>query len=134
MTNQHGVLCHPFVGLNNLLNTMMFGMGFLSDETTKSFEWLFKTFLISMKGKQPKAIFTDQSMSIMNAIDNTFTSAKHRLCQWHINRNSTSYFGKLNGNREFKKLWFECMNHCETAEDFEARWFEMIVTYGLSDH
>lgn len=130
-TNRNNLLCVPFVGVNHHRQNVMFGLALLSDETTETFEWLFATFLESMDGKEPVLIFSDQSPAIMNGIDRTFRSAKHRLCQWHINQNAPSHFGKLNGNGEFKKLWHHCMNECESEDEFEQSWSEMMETYGL---
>lgn len=62
----------------------MFGLAFMSDEIEISFQWLFKTFLESMGGKQPETIFTDQCQAMVNAIESVFSSLQHRLCQWHI--------------------------------------------------
>ncbi|KAH6783470.1 hypothetical protein C2S52_008429 [Perilla frutescens var. hirtella] len=103
-TNRYGLVCAPFIGINHHRRNVMLGLGFLSNEMTASFEWLFATFLESMHGKEPQVIFSDQSQALMNGIDATFKSASHRLCQWHISRNAPSHFGKLNSNSEFKWL------------------------------
>ncbi|XP_057793035.1 protein FAR1-RELATED SEQUENCE 5-like [Salvia miltiorrhiza] len=52
-TNKYDLICAPFVGINHHLKNCMFGLAFLSNETTETFEWLFSTFLESMNGKQP---------------------------------------------------------------------------------
>lgn len=112
----------------------MFGMAFLSNETSSTFEWMFSAFLESMQWKQPKLVFSDQDRALMKGIDTVFPLAKHHLCQWHINQNASSHFGVLNTNNVFKKLWNHCMNECETESEFETTWNEMIETYGLGDH
>ncbi|KAH6794924.1 hypothetical protein C2S52_005401 [Perilla frutescens var. hirtella] len=104
---------------------------FLSDETTETFEWLFGAFLEAMYGKEPEVIFSDQCQALMNGVDYTFKTAAHRLCQWHINQNAPTHFGSLNGNVEFKKLWNRCMNGCETEDEFEEVWQQLIETYEL---
>ncbi|KAK6128633.1 hypothetical protein DH2020_037623 [Rehmannia glutinosa] len=71
-TNRYNLICCPFVGLNHHRQNIMFGLAFMSDETESSFEWLFRTFLDSMNGKQPEIIFTDQCQAMMNAVDNDF--------------------------------------------------------------
>ncbi|XP_057769371.1 protein FAR1-RELATED SEQUENCE 5-like [Salvia miltiorrhiza] len=109
-TNRYNLICAPFVGINHHSQNVMFGMAFLSDETTDTLKWLLQTFLESMHGKEPGLIYTDQALALMKAIDETFTSAKHRLCQWHISQNAPGHFGNLNGNKEFKELWYKCMN------------------------
>ncbi|XP_057802906.1 protein FAR1-RELATED SEQUENCE 5-like [Salvia miltiorrhiza] len=133
-TNRYNLVCTPFVGINHHRRNVLFGMAFMSDETTSSFQWLFETFLESMNGKEPTVIFTDQCQAMMKAIDATFKSARHRLCQWHINQNAPSHFGSLNGNVDFKRLWYKCMNRVDTEMEFEETWNEMIETYDLQNH
>ncbi|KAH6806027.1 hypothetical protein C2S51_030858 [Perilla frutescens var. frutescens] len=123
-TNRYDLVCAPFVGINHHTNNVMFGMGFLSDETISSFEWLFKSFLESMNGKEPY----DERYRYR------VCEGCHRLCQWHINQNAPSHFGSLNGNTIFKRLWHKLMNHVETEAEFEELWSEMISTYQLTDH
>ncbi|XP_073138067.1 protein FAR1-RELATED SEQUENCE 5-like [Henckelia pumila] len=133
-TNRYNLICAPFVGINHHRQNVMFGLAFMSDETEISFEWLFRTFLDSMNGKQPETVFTDQCQAMMNAICTVFPCAHHRLCQWHINQNAPSHLGSLNGESNFKQLWNNCMSRCESEEDFEATWRFMIDKYNLSGH
>ncbi|KAG8373845.1 hypothetical protein BUALT_Bualt11G0067600 [Buddleja alternifolia] len=95
---------------------------------------MLRTFLKSMGGKQPETIFTDQCQAMMNAIDTVFPCAHHRLCQWHINQNAPSHLGSMNNNSGFKKLWNECMHHCDSEEEFEVTWKKMIDDYNLDGH
>ncbi|XP_073121907.1 protein FAR1-RELATED SEQUENCE 5-like [Henckelia pumila] len=106
----------------------------MSDETESSFEWMFRTFLDSMNGKQPETIFSDQCQAMMNAINTVFPHSHHRLCKWHINQNVLSHFGSLNGDSAFKKLWHKCMTYCESKDKFETTWKSMIDGYNLDGH
>uniref|UniRef100_A0A803LJ00 MULE transposase domain-containing protein n=1 Tax=Chenopodium quinoa TaxID=63459 RepID=A0A803LJ00_CHEQI len=63
-TNKYGMICAPFVGMNHHGNNVMFGMGFILNERTESFDWLFDTFLHSMGRKSPITIMTDQAQAI----------------------------------------------------------------------
>ncbi|KAL3846158.1 hypothetical protein ACJIZ3_003561 [Penstemon smallii] len=132
-TNKYGLICCPFVGINNHLQNIFFGFAFMSDEKEKSFEWLFRTFLDSMGGRQPEVIFTDQCLAMMNAIRAVFPYSHHRLCHWHINQNSPKYFGSLNTNWSFKSLWHECMTECESEEEFELTWKHMENDYNIGN-
>ncbi|XP_056690110.1 protein FAR1-RELATED SEQUENCE 5-like [Spinacia oleracea] len=40
-TNKYDMICAPFVGMNHHSNNVMFGMGFVINEKTESFNWLF---------------------------------------------------------------------------------------------
>ncbi|KAH6785310.1 hypothetical protein C2S51_037765 [Perilla frutescens var. frutescens] len=132
-TNKYNLVCTPFVGVNHHRSNVLFGIAFMSDETTASFEWLFTTFLESMEGEEPQTIFSDQCQALMNGIDFCFMSVAHRLCQWHISQNAPTHFGTLNNNREFRRMWFHCMNACETEDEFEGTWGTMIERYQLSE-
>lgn len=133
-TNRYNLVCAPFVGINHHRQKVMFGLAFMSDETKSSFEWLFRTFLDSMNGKQPETVFSDQCQAMMNAIDTVFSDSHHRLCQWHINQNAPLHFGSLNGDKMFKKLWHKCMNKCDTEEEFENTWKLMMDKFDIGEH
>lgn len=107
----------------------MYGVGFLSDETWQTFEWLLGVFLETMNGKQPKVVFPDQCWALMNAIDKIFHSATHRLCQWHVNNNVVKHFGALNKNEEFKRMWYRCMTRVESEEEFDNLWNDIMATH-----
>ncbi|XP_073119634.1 protein FAR-RED IMPAIRED RESPONSE 1-like [Henckelia pumila] len=107
---------------------------FMSDETKTSFQWLFKSFLESMGGKQQETIFTDQCQAMMNAIESVFHYSQHRLCQWHISKNAPSHLGHLNTNQAFKGMFMKCMHFCDSEEEFEGIWTKMIHDFGIENH
>ncbi|XP_021744055.1 protein FAR1-RELATED SEQUENCE 5-like [Chenopodium quinoa] len=87
-TNKYGMICAPFVGMNHHCNNVMFGMGFVLDEKTSSFVWLFEAFMRSMgRCRDPITLMTDQAPSIAAAIRQIFPSTRHRLCTWHFGEN-----------------------------------------------
>ncbi|XP_073286910.1 protein FAR1-RELATED SEQUENCE 5-like, partial [Primulina huaijiensis] len=133
-TNKYNLICAPFVGINHHRDNVMFGLAFMSDERETSFQWLFKTFLESMGGKQPETIFTDQCQAMMNAIESVFLCSRHRLCQWHISKNAPSHLGSLNVNPVFKGMFTKCMQFCDCEEEFNIVWAKMINDFGLQDH
>ncbi|XP_021745121.1 protein FAR1-RELATED SEQUENCE 5-like [Chenopodium quinoa] len=67
-TNKYGLICAPFVGINNHWRTTMFGCAFITDKKTETFVWLLSIFKKSMSGIEPKSIFTDQDLAMSNAI------------------------------------------------------------------
>lgn len=133
-TNKYNLICAPFVGINHHKDNVMFGLAFMSDETETSFNWLFKTFLESMGGKQPETIFTDQCQAMMNAIESMFPYSQHRLCQWHISKNAPSHLGSMNVNPAFKDMFVKCMQFCDSEEEFNEVWTKMINEFGLQEH
>ncbi|RYR14065.1 hypothetical protein Ahy_B04g070726 isoform A [Arachis hypogaea] len=53
------------------------------DET---YVWLLQQLQISMKGKAPVSIITDDDRQMKSAIEQVFPEAHHRLCAWYILR------------------------------------------------
>ena len=53
-----------FVGVNNHLQSTIFGVALMGDETEESFKWVFSTFVRCMRGKQPICILTGMSSVI----------------------------------------------------------------------
>ncbi|XP_019261901.1 PREDICTED: protein FAR1-RELATED SEQUENCE 5-like [Nicotiana attenuata] len=126
-TNKYDMICAPFVGVNNLLKNIFFGCAFLSDETTSSFVWLFRTFLKAMRGISPKTIFTDQAPAIAAAIKEVFPDTCHHLCKWHIDRNAQKNIPQLYWKSGFREKYFDkLLWRCKSESEFELVWQKMI--------
>ncbi|XP_073121059.1 protein FAR1-RELATED SEQUENCE 5-like [Henckelia pumila] len=67
-TNKYGMIFAPFVGVNHHHQTIVFGCGFISDEKTESFVWLFNKFIEAMFKDKPNIIITDQDPAMTKAI------------------------------------------------------------------
>ena len=50
------------VGVNNHLQSTIFGVALMGDESIESFKWVFNTFLKCMGGRQPICILTGMSI------------------------------------------------------------------------
>jgi transposase-like protein len=133
-TNKYNLICAPFVGVNHHWQNAMFGCALLLDETAVSFTWLFKAFLESMGNQQPKTIFTDQDAAMAKAIGEVMPNTSHRLCLWHISKKVPSYLGPLNSNLQFQSVLTKCMQGCDSEEEFQSTWDDMINDYKLHDH
>jgi hypothetical protein len=133
-TNKYNLICAPFVGVNHHWQNVMFGCAFLFNETSTSFNWLFKVFLESMGNKQPKTIFTDQDGAMAKAIGEVMPNTSHRLCLWHISKNAPSHLGDLKSDQKFQSLFNKCMSGCDSKEEFESTWSDMINEYKLQNH
>ncbi|XP_056697327.1 protein FAR1-RELATED SEQUENCE 5-like [Spinacia oleracea] len=131
LTNKYNLICAPFVGINNHWKNTMFACAFIGDETTESFVWVFETFLKVMGGKHPISIFTDQDAAIAAGIEQVFPSSRHRLCLWHLSKNTNSRFGLLKSDKNFKNAFYKCLSGCITPNDFEETWKSMINTFKL---
>ncbi|KAK2966789.1 hypothetical protein RJ640_008792 [Escallonia rubra] len=57
-----------FIGFNHYREQVIFGASLLYDETQASFDWVFSTFFEAHNFKKPTTVFTDQDISMGNAI------------------------------------------------------------------
>lgn len=133
-TYKYNLICAQFVGVNHHWQNAMFGCALLSDETEVSYTWLFKTFLESIGNQQPKTIFTDQGAAIAKAIEEVMPNTCHRLCLRHIAKNAPSHLGSLSSNHKIVGLFNKCMTGCDSEEEFQSIWDEMMNEYKLHDH
>ena len=132
MTNMYDMPFAPFIGINRHCQSFQLGCGFVRDEKTASYVWLFEAFLEGMKGKAPLNIITDQDGAMRNAIALVFPQATHRNCRWHILDKASGTVGPyLNADEELRIEFAECLNHTVTPDKFEAQWQAMIAKYGL---
>ncbi|XP_058181118.1 protein FAR1-RELATED SEQUENCE 5-like [Rhododendron vialii] len=83
-TNRYAMIFTPILGVNHHGQTTIFGCGFLSNERSDSFEWLFKEWLKAMPVGPPKMIITDYDLAMAKAIATTLPNTHHRYCIWHI--------------------------------------------------
>ena len=67
----------PFIGINHHGQSTLLGCRILSNENTKTYVWLFKTWLECMNGCAPSEIMTDQCKAIKGAVADIFPSAHH---------------------------------------------------------
>lgn len=93
LTNRYDMPFAPFVGVNHHGQSTLFGCGLLSNEDTRTFVWLFSTWLQCMEDKAPTGIITDQDRAMQNAIEIVFPNTKHRWCLWHILKKLPEKFG-----------------------------------------
>ena len=61
-TNKYHMPLAVFVGVNNHLQSTIFGVALMGDEEAESFRWVFSTFLECMNGKEPIYILTGKQL------------------------------------------------------------------------
>jgi zinc finger SWIM domain-containing protein 3 len=76
-TNQYNIKFAPFTGINYHMQSVFLEGAFIVNEKIESYEWLFKTFLLAMGGKDSRLIITDEDGSC-------FLGTIHMFCMWHI--------------------------------------------------
>ncbi|XP_004309400.1 PREDICTED: protein FAR1-RELATED SEQUENCE 5-like, partial [Fragaria vesca subsp. vesca] len=117
--------------------TIIFACGFLNDETTDSFVWLFKEFLNVMPGNAsenaPKMIITDQDPAMSKAISEALPHTFHRYCSWHI---LNKFSEKLDAIKylDHYQDFHSCIWNSSSGDEFDSRWNELIEKSGLSDN
>ncbi|KAA8518263.1 hypothetical protein F0562_015854 [Nyssa sinensis] len=122
----------PFVGVNHHMQTVFFGAALLFDETSESFEWLFRTFIAAMSGQKPKSVLTDQDATIIKAVDLVLPETCHRICVWHIYQNALIHLSHaFTALGSFAKDFTSCIYDREDEEDFIRAWKEMLGKYNL---
>ncbi|XP_051225511.2 protein FAR1-RELATED SEQUENCE 5-like [Lolium perenne] len=135
MTNKYKMPFAPFIGINNHGQSIQLGCGFLKNELSESYIWLFESFLIAMDGVAPTNMITDQDGSMRAAMEKVFPNTTHRNCRWHIVDKATEEVGpfvaKIPGLREEMN---DCINCSLTPEEFETRWTLMINKFNIQGH
>ncbi|KAG5550667.1 hypothetical protein RHGRI_015573 [Rhododendron griersonianum] len=130
--------CRPlaiFTGFNHFRMTAIFGAALLYDETSESFEWLFKSFLRAMGGKKPVSIFTDQDAAMAKAISIVMPDVTHGLCTFHLNQNALKHLGHLfKDDSDFGKELNTCIFGYEDEQELEEGWETLIKKYNLQDN
>ncbi|RYR52432.1 hypothetical protein Ahy_A06g027352 [Arachis hypogaea] len=119
-----------FVGVNHHGMSTLLGCALLRNEDTRTFEWLFRTWLKCM-GKAPICVITDQSLQMRSALETTLPHTRHRWCIWHILNKIPN---KLVGYRHFDQL-ITCMKRIvfesKSKDSFERDWHDFIEEYDL---
>lgn len=122
----------PFIGINHHKQIVIFGAALLLDETTESFNWLFKTFLAAMSGKQPRTILTDQCAAMSKAINTSMPETYNQLCLWHILENAPKIIPHIfSRDPSFERDFENCLCEGCSEVDFLKAWESLISKHGL---
>ncbi|KAK2990864.1 hypothetical protein RJ640_002848 [Escallonia rubra] len=84
-----------FIGFNHCREQVIFGASLLYDETQVSFDWVYNTFLEAHKFKKPITLFTDQDITMGNAVRVVMPEVRHSLYTFHIMQNAIKHLGNL---------------------------------------
>ncbi|GAB2266713.1 hypothetical protein Dimus_037913 [Dionaea muscipula] len=129
-TNRYSLIFAPILGVNHHRQTTLFGCAFFSDETTASFEWLFRVWLKAMPAGPPKMIITDQDPAMTKAIAVVMPDTHHRFCIWHIVNKFSEKLGAMSYRDHFDEFK-SCIWNSETPEQFEYGWQQVVVKSDL---
>ncbi|KAH7692115.1 FHY3/FAR1 family protein, partial [Dioscorea alata] len=72
-------------------------------------------------------------LAMGKAIAKVFPNSGHRLCSWHIGRNSLKYLEDLKSKEGFMGDYNNWLHHSQSIEAFESKWGEVKATYNIDD-
>ncbi|KAG6481890.1 hypothetical protein ZIOFF_058513 [Zingiber officinale] len=134
LTNSYDMSFAPFVGVNHHGQSILLGCGLLSSKDSKTFIWLFKSWLTCMLGRAPKAIITDQCRAMAIAIEEIFPNSHHRLCLWYIMKKLPAKFGGHAQYKMIKKQLKNIVYNSLTVDECDERWMTMIEDFNLENN
>lgn len=134
LRNKYHVPLVSFLGVNHHGQLVLLGCGLLSDESTESFLWLFKSWLTCMKGQPPNAIVTDECVAIKAAVREVFPKTRHRISDWHVVRSISEKIGDLPEYEAMRTNLVTVIYDSLNANEFEARWKNWIDRFSLQDN
>ncbi|KAJ1262565.1 hypothetical protein BS78_09G118600 [Paspalum vaginatum] len=135
LTNKYKMPFAPFIAINRHGLTIQVGCGFMRNESTESYMWLFQMFLEAMNGLQPVNIIMDQDLAMAAAIRVVFVCARHQCCYWHILSKLEARLGNFFKTREgMESEYNDTVNYSLTPAEFEARWTAMIDRHAAHDN
>ncbi|XP_022856160.1 protein FAR1-RELATED SEQUENCE 5-like [Olea europaea var. sylvestris] len=134
LINKYEMPFAPFVGVNHQGQSTLLGCGLLSNEDTRTFVCLFKTWLECMHARAPCGIITDQDRAMQNAIEIVFPNTKHRWCLWHILKKLPEKFGGHRHKASILATVHALVYYVQSCEKFEQGWNNMLAEYDLLEH
>lgn len=115
-TNRYDMPFAPIVGINNHMQTIMFGCALIPDEKIETFKWVFEKWMDAMGHDPPGCIMTDQDQAMSKAISMVFPGIVHRCCKWHVLKIAKEKLGMLFRTRaDFEEEFYYCVNGTDSA-------------------
>ncbi|XP_020181282.1 protein FAR1-RELATED SEQUENCE 5-like [Aegilops tauschii subsp. strangulata] len=133
-TNKFHMPLGVFAGVNHHLQSTIFAVALVRDETIPSFEWVFKTFLRCMNNKPPICMLTDQCSSMKAALKTILPDTLHKLCRWHIMKKYKDHLALLyKAHEKLKDDLNAVLNHPLMPSEFERAWKDLMQKYNLQN-
>ncbi|KAL2905592.1 Protein FAR1-RELATED SEQUENCE 5 [Bienertia sinuspersici] len=120
--------------VNHHGQTILLGCALISHETTETFEWVFRTWVHSIRGIAPEGILNDQEAAMRNEIRSTMPETRYRWCRWHITEKFSLKLGKCKGYNEFKDELLNAIYDSLSVPEFENIWMAVINKHRLEDN
>ncbi|KAL7191465.1 hypothetical protein ACSBR2_023528 [Camellia fascicularis] len=134
LSNKYEIPLVAFVGINHHGQSVLLGCGLLAGETTESYVWLLKAWLLCMSGCSPQTIITNRCKFLQSAIAEVFPRSHHRFALSHIMKKVPEKLGGLRNYDAIRKALIKAVYEALKPFDFEAAWGFMLQHFGVSDH
>ncbi|XAR60398.1 hypothetical protein NMG60_11033753 [Bertholletia excelsa] len=132
--NKYKIPLVVFVGVNHHIQPTLLGCALIADDTVYTFLWLLQTWCLSMGGRAPRVILTDQNNALKVAIATVFPESRHCFSLWYI-------IEKIPRQLDYLSLWHDtfmekfnkCIYRSWTEEQFEKRWWKMLEKFSFRE-
>ncbi|KAL6976695.1 Protein FAR1-RELATED SEQUENCE 4 [Sarracenia purpurea var. burkii] len=130
--NKYKIPLVLFVGVNHHIQPTLLGCALIADETEYTFVWVLQTWCLSMGGRAPRVILTDQSNALKAGIASVLPETRHCFSLWYV-------VEKVPRQLDYLSLWHDtflakfnkCMCRSWTEEQFEKRWWKLLDRFNL---
>ena len=111
------------VNHHNLI--VVFACALLVDKIIETYRWVLQMLLEGMSNKKPDTVVTDGDKAMRKAIKEVLSGASHRLCAWHLQRNTKTNLKHAGFLKDLKK----CLYANISCEQWEAEWEKLAAKY-----
>ncbi|KAI8573147.1 hypothetical protein RHMOL_Rhmol01G0256300 [Rhododendron molle] len=132
--NKYKIPLVLFVGVNHHIQPTLVGCALIADDTAFTFVWLLQTWCLSMGGRAPRVILTDQNSALKAAIAAVLPGTRHCFSLWHVAEKiprQLDYLGQWIDT--FAAKFSKCMCRSWTEEQFEKRWCKLLDRFNLRE-
>lgn len=104
LTNKYEMSFSLFIGVNYHGQSILLHCALLLNKDTRTFTWLFITWLDCMHGRAPSSIIIDQDKAMKNAIEVVFLKTRYQWCLWNLMKKVLEKFGRHSNYETIKTL------------------------------
>lgn len=120
-TNKYKLVFDMFCEFNHHLNSILFGVGLLSNENKESFVWIFNEFLKCMRIAFA-TIIIDQDRAMEVALPLIFPNKFQWFCKCHITHIFADNIGNVYRDKVAMEEFQHFLNNEESTDIFDVTW------------
>ncbi|CAL5433885.1 unnamed protein product [Camellia sinensis] len=134
VTNKYKIPLVLFVGVNHHIQPTLLGCALIADETVYTYVWLLQTWCLSMGGRAPRVILTDQNNALKAAVAAVLPDSRHCFSLWHVVEKIPQQLNYLSPWHDtFMEKFNKCILRSWTEEQFEKRWWKLLDGFNLRE-